>query len=338
VGDPAQKEHVLRGFVGDKLTAFLGAIGALRLLSELADPPDWEARLSWTETHPYHPILDLGTAATIEELVGKLHQALARFRAALPLIDSYDTVPEIPHNVLMEKTQKACRHAEPGKRIGVDWLSSLAFEGGQKASKAKSEDAEDDDDAENDRVTKVLLPPRIVVFNNKNDGTAFVKNGRLLLEETTLEHLTASLFSVWDYDDFVKGRPSLRLGWDPNEVLNSISLGQVAKRIRWKPFEQGANALALVGFSVITAVPLLSDAGGSPGSLLVSRHGRDELVTWPLWSHPLTLDEVRSVLTRRELHLDAPPAWLRDTGIIQIVRAKIEGGKSRRVSPSTYAF
>lgn len=326
MGEQTIREHVLTGFVGSNFVAFLGSIGALRLLRELSNPPINDVRLFWGSVHPYHPILRLDVALTKTQLIERLHAAIERFHATAFLVDTYRVVPEIPVRNFAEEIERACVGSGYGDRIGVDWLSSLAFEGGRRAAEGENKERE------------TLLPPRIVVFNNAKDGTAFVQNARGLLQETSVDHLRASIFEVWDYDDYVDGRPSLRLGWDPREVLSSIALGDVAKKIRWKPFEQGANALAVVGFTLMTAVPLVGIPGGNPGNVLVTREGREERLSWPLWGTPLGLDEVRSVITRRDVHRDPPPAWLNKVGIAQVVSATIEGGKSRRVGPSRYAF
>jgi hypothetical protein len=319
VTGPANDAITLTGFSGTVLTAFLGAIGALRLLTATTEDDESAPLLGWTATYPYTAELLPGRAMTQEDLVKRLHCGMEKLCHGLDLFDQYNIIGRIPPATFSDRLETAAETATPEDRENIDWLAALGSETIYAEDKKKN-------------TGPWLRPPRIVLFNNENDGTAFLANGRELLQNTTETELSDSLFSNWDYDDFRKGEGAPpRLGWDAAEMPNSIGMGQIAKLVKAKPLERGANALAVVGFSLLTALPPRGNRERGPDSLLVSRHGRKESVSWPLWAEPLGLDALRSLISLAELHEEAPPDCLRKIGIMQVMRAEIESGKSRRL-------
>lgn len=154
-----------------------------------------------------------------------------------------------------------------------------------------------------------------------------------LLEQVTPEALQKSLFQRWDYSDPVK---NLTLRLDPNDDARYA--------LRWSnpstdPTRNqtgsmlGANALAVMGFSLVSTVPT-STGINTTGFSGTGSH--NTFWTWPLWQLPASVDVVRSILANpilREKRNDQE--HLRRLGIAAVYRARrLTVGKFRCFTPA----
>ena len=151
-----------------------------------------------------------------------------------------------------------------------------------------------------------------------------------LIQTTEPDHLHASLFLPWEYSD---DRPSLR--WDPVDDRRYA--------LRWKepsgdPVRtmRGANRLA------VEALPLFPTAAGErrlQTTGFSQRPGEGVLFTWPMWSVPLNIDTVRSVLSLPELQERRPNRdGLSAMGIVEVYRSeRITRDKYRNFTAATPA-
>jgi len=150
---------------------------------------------------------------------------------------------------------------------------------------------------------------------------------RELARVTEVEHLRSALFEVWRYSD-----QGSSLRWDPMDdrryALRWLQpSGDPAKTVR------GANRLA------IEALPLLPTApvkGRLETTGFTQRKGRGAVWTWPIWTAPVGLDVVRSLVSLPELQNDAPDRRaLAAMGIAEVYRCqRITQGKYRNFTPA----
>ncbi|HEX5271984.1 MAG TPA: hypothetical protein VFW33_15915, partial [Gemmataceae bacterium] len=120
---------------------------------------------------------------------------------------------------------------------------------------------------------------------------------------TTAGHLQRTLFRPWDYAD---GLANQSLHWEPSEdrrhayQWNMPSGDPTRKRTGGM---LGANRLALEAWPLFPSFPA--------GDRLATRGFRgnrafDTYFTWPVWSCPLSLDGVATLLAAEFLQGDAP--------------------------------
>jgi hypothetical protein len=155
----------------------------------------------------------------------------------------------------------------------------------------------------------------------------FLKTMRDLVQNTAAEHLRKALFEPWRYED---PKPSLR--WDPADDRRYA--------LRWNepsgdPIRtvRGANRVAIEALPLLPAMPVGTrlETTGFRG-----RSSRDTFWTWPIWSAPLTVDAVRSVLALRQLQEDPPPRpELAAMGVNEVYRSqRLTVGKYRNFAPA----
>ncbi|QDT13608.1 type I-U CRISPR-associated helicase/endonuclease Cas3 [Planctomycetes bacterium K23_9] len=126
---------------------------------------------------------------------------------------------------------------------------------------------------------------------------------RVIREQTTWEHIEKTLFSPWAYDDVGRGR-SLR--WDPAEDRPYAH--------RWKnPSSDpamtmlGANYLAIEALSFFPTALVGSRTGAlSLQTTAFKRIVRETCFSWPVWTIPMTIDAVKSLLHSSENHFADP--------------------------------
>ncbi len=163
----------------------------------------------------------------------------------------------------------------------------------------------------------------------------FTGNIRSVVDRTHESHLERTIFSPWDYADALDNQ-SLHLDptedrrhahqWDkPSGDPNRKNQGGML----------GANRLALEAFPLFVSIP----AGDALRTLSFSgQRSTNTRWTWPIWSEPIDIDSMRSVLGFQELQkLEPTPAdvsTLRGRGITAAFRTwRILVGKTPNFTP-----
>jgi len=147
---------------------------------------------------------------------------------------------------------------------------------------------------------------------------------RELAEGTVAEHLRRALLDPWDYAD---GRPSLR--WDaadyrPHALRAEDPSGDPIRTMR------GANRLAVEALPLFPTVP---ERGGLSTVAFADTDAGTE-VTWPIWSEPLSLDVVASLLACEDVQ-KADRSTVVRRGVAQVFRARrFTDGQYRNFSPA----
>lgn len=290
----------LSGLDGGNPLAFLAALGLLNCVSAL-----WGAanpRMAWDiEDGAWHPWLTIDgeqtDGALVEGLVEHM-QALAQ-SPALTFADDLSVSGER----FREVAEHVYRQSSPADRCASDLIAGFAC------------DALVDEKGQNIFDTAL----RTMQGAGHQHFLGFM---RTLLSSTETRHVRSALFQPWAYSD---PGPSMR--WDPTDDRRYA--------LRWgepsgDPIRtvRGANALGVLGLPMLPTQP---DGGrlGTTGFRQIPRQGT--FWTWPIWTCPLPIDVVRSMLALQELQTDRPPRdRLLARGVADVFRTqRISQGKYR---------
>lgn len=301
-------ELVLTGLDGSNPLAFLAALGTLRGLTRAW--PEQNVRLSWTANAGWRPAISLECSKQ-ESVVAALYETLqtTKNNATLGLADNL-TIPADEYRAHLR--QQLERQNPPDS-------DATAF------GAAFGCDAICDD--------KGNIVDTALRTMSGAGHQHFLKTMRKILEETTNDHISKTLFEPWRYDDPLKNL-SLRLDpsddrryalrWDdPSGDPTRKNQGNVL----------GANALAVLGIPLLVAAPVRGrlDTTGFKGS-----SARNTYWTWPIWQYPASLDVARSLLALSELQEESPRRdRLRAMGIGEVFRSqRLTVGKFRNFTPA----
>jgi hypothetical protein len=149
-----------------------------------------------------------------------------------------------------------------------------------------------------------------------------------LIRETGPDHLAAALFHEWRYTD---PGPSMR--WDPNDDRRyALRWGNPGNSSR-HPITtvRGANRLAIEALPLLPTAPVgkrLETTG------FKQRRGEGAVWTWPIWTGPLSLDPLRSLLSLPDLQAPEPDRRrLAARGVAEVFRCqRLTIGKYRNFS------
>lgn len=147
----------------------------------------------------------------------------------------------------------------------------------------------------------------------------FLKTMRTLIEDTRLCHLEKAVFEPWVYDDPLKNH-SMR--WDPiDDNRYALRWDNPSKDPTRKKSGSvwGGNRLAIEALPLFPTQPRQSKLETTGFS---QRNGAVEL-SWPVWSPPIDLSTVRSLLSLEELQKDQPDRKsLIRMGIVEVFRSQ----------------
>ena len=159
------------------------------------------------------------------------------------------------------------------------------------------------------------------------DHQHFLETMRKLIATTTRHQLEKTLLCPWAYDDPMQ---TLSLRWDP---LDDIRYALQHRDPSGDPSRkqggsmQGANRLAIEGLPLFPTAAMGSElrTAGFRG-----QRASDTYWTWPIWTDPLGMDVIKSLLALRELsflgRMAGPKSKPRDSAAITR-----ETDRSRRV-------
>lgn len=287
----------LSGLDGSNLLAFMAALGVFRIVEG--------ARLAWTPEGYWVPLLE----GDFPNDPGEFSEWLAvRLKAQewYPPMDSHDDSNKISPGTLRQAASQAVEWSDGGKRREwTDWVAALGCDGVQ---------------------TDGLVLDTAFRTMSGAGHQHFLKTFRELQPVTNAKQIHHALFEQWSYVD---GKPGLR--FDPSEDRRYA--------LRWNepstdPVKtvRGANRLAVEAFPLFPTVPVGTklETTGFRGST-----SRDTWFTWPLWTTPLSVEVVRSLLAHPYLHHPERRDDLAAMGVAEVFQSRrLTLGKMRNFSPS----
>ncbi|MEW6247042.1 MAG: hypothetical protein AB1555_10065 [Nitrospirota bacterium] len=263
-----QADIKLTGLIGSNPLGALAAFGLLRVCHEISALAF--ASLSWQLEDDWVAVLTLPTGQGETSLVSQLAEYLrARRLEVFTWSDDIRERPESYKRRLREQAQKA-RYCE---RLEADYYAAYGSE--MKADGSKG-----------------LVKP--TAFHMTSGQQKFLKSVREVAESLrngSEDAIREALFGPWHYQDQYHS-----LGWDP------ITERMYALRYRAPTSEQPVCVRAAVWFAV-EALPLFPTvvARGRLDTAAFAKQDGVARFVWPIWSKPIGLDTLRTLLLTSEL-------------------------------------
>lgn len=261
---------LLKGLDGSNPLAFLAALGTLRTLT-LALPGE-AVKMNWEQSEgAWRPRVRCSLSGDTDAMIERLHQLLAEatHRASFAIGDNLNLPADVFREHLLKATESVQPLAEPMTRVDADFLAAFG-----------SDAVRNDDGTMQDTALRTM---------SGAGHQHFLKRFRELVAKTEADHLRRSLFLPWDYADDGRG---LNLRWDP--------LDDRRYALRWAdpstdPVKtmRGANRLAIEALPLISTMPT---GHGLATTAFEGRGARDTYFTWPIWTTPVSMDVLRSLL------------------------------------------
>ena len=274
------RQHRLDGLEPGNLLAFLALLGLLRALEEKT--PAWLPRVAWSvDAPPMRPVLCLSAVAGKREIVTAATAGVSRLAARhdFGALQDLKLSPETAGELLQDAARRdsytadlwaalvsdaVVRERNKVKEAEPTPLCLMLGQGHQHFLKRLSE------------VPRTPEPSR-------GTGSA----------PPEIECLSEALFAPWARAD---ATPSFR--WDPHEdVRYALRATDPTDQKTKETTQHGANRLAAIGLSALTAVPRRR---AGEARLDVLGGGRDPdgtfTFTWPIWRDPISLVAIRALL------------------------------------------
>ena len=271
----------LIGLDGGNPLAFLASIGLLRLL--VNSNPGLVIRMHW-EVHGglWVPVLSSTETIETEWLESQLANIASRdLPVALSAIDDGTGKVTSDPQQFYSVAQRALKRLLANNSLPneCDFISALGNELSRKREQGKETDSIEFSE----------------LYMTRGSGhQRMLEIARNIRQATKPEHLRKSLLELWKYDDDGK---SLNFRWDP------LDDRQYAKR--WQnPSNDpsvtvlGANDLAIESLPFF---PTALVAGRLETTAFRRRRRLGTFFTWPIWTHPLSLNVIASLLTWSEI-------------------------------------
>ena len=275
---------LLCGLHGDNPLAFLATIGTLRVLSVSAAGHDW--KLHWVRNAgTWSPRLSARCDIQLGEVHEQLRDALQVQDGEHPILKIHEAIEERigrakeegrktgtwDAEIFRTITELAHKKAHPHDHLLADFVAGLG-----------NESAVDDKDKVH--ATAFMLLRSHEYLKNMNN---------IVSDNVTLKDVEATLSNRWEYADEGRAR-NLRL--EPRSDRRYA--------LRWKnPTSKGeeirtmkaANRLAVEALPMFPVVP----AGRSLATTGFTNENRKFIFNWPIWSLPLDIENIRSLLALR---------------------------------------
>jgi hypothetical protein len=284
-----QTRFRLDGLEPDNLLAFLALLGLLRALDTCR--PDWHSRAAWDLNElPLRPILTI-VEPTSEQAIC---DAAAGGIEQLATIKDFEAASDLKFDRSVGR-KLLCRAASEQSGAEARYFADLCA--------ALISDAALDQEQTKVEPTPLAYPS--VATSN------FLKNFIALCKAELPEKekrgrdptypkgaagcIAQALFERWQRRD----RP-VGLRWDPDEAKRHAY--QWRAPTKDPPTTQhGANRLAIIGLSALTAVPTTS-GNRVQLSVLGGTGGGDRFsLAWPIWTPPASLPSIRAMLSHPQL-------------------------------------
>lgn len=249
---------ILPALVGSHPLAALASFGLLRLVSEV-DPT---AKLRFVLQDDWIAAVELSTLSSDQELIEALASWVKSDKLDQPL--TWEDDVRVKPSVYRQELEKAVAE----QSVLSDFLSSLIADGAVDAQKG-------------------LVKPS--AFYMVSGQQSFLGGLREILAQTRQSPeatFREAVFGPWQYKTRAHS-----LGWDPNaERLYAL-------RSRAPTSEKPAciAGAVLLAFWALPMMPALS-LSRRPATIGFSRVGREQQFSWPIFSVPIDLSELTSML------------------------------------------
>ncbi len=287
---------LLEGLDGTNPLGFMAALGVLRILSVSKDG----VKLAWTlSSGTWRPEL-FGVRVPLPDLGAELHATIRNLDKSVWSIDK-----ELPFAAarLREEAIKAATTCDRTNRLTVDTLSALGV------------------DCFKDGKDKFRDTALRLIRSGDNNHNGLLSYAVRTIEVCTATQLQNAITAEWLYKD-----EKLSFRWDPVENRGyALQWGDPSDDGALT--ERGANCLALFAMPLFPTIPT---KGQSETTGFGLKEPKQSSLTWPIWTHAVNLDTVKSMLGMSLLQRPLPPqSELACRGVIASYRCD-------RIMTSTY--
>lgn len=307
----SEMTHSLIGLRSNEPLAFLAAIGTLRTLAESSE---FRApKLSWEqETSNWTPTIRFETPVARERLLNVLTTRLTGSADAVRYVMSENADDPV------------------GKLSNLD---AVEF---RELLKSEYLDTSDERALATYATDAYVNHNNIAEFDVRKEGTAltrlnvlefggpkeYLTSQRKFVDETTQSKLRRTLFQTWDFDDDASSHRTMH--WSPTDASRGAYTGVDPTNLPSRTMH-GANRLAIAGSRLYTVVPKKADSATVGFVNLEDRH----VFQYPVWTAPVELPTVRTLLTHPNIACASPNPELVD-GVAAVLRAEIEVNNNYR--------
>jgi hypothetical protein len=292
-------EITLPGLVGTHPLGALAALGLLRCCEDMATVGP--ARLSWNKEAGWVAVLHTGHPVSADELVAAL-VARQRDLSARPELNWADNIKTNPAT-FAAAAKEAVGGARPDHRDFADFLAAFGCE---LVMTGRGD----------------LEPTAFYMTSGQQKFLKEVRNlcGRLASglsigrrKKGPEEAFREALLGPWRYED-----PQHSLGWDPTtERLHALRAKSPTKEA-----SAGVAAAVWLAFEALPFFPCFL-SGGRLSTRGFSRVGDAVVFSWPVWTQPMAIAALRTLLGLKELTTENPPlAELRERGVAAVFRSE----------------
>lgn len=295
----------LKALDGSNPLAFLAAVGTLRLAHSRA--PKSNLRLCWTRIDGIWRALIETPAGDENEFCAQLEKApWAPVEEFSALGANLTVAPETFRKFVRSGYRLLQEGDDPSRGRTADFAASFGCEVCF--------------DSKKDQIRYTDL-----CFITGSGHQDFLGTAAALAQRTTADHLHDALFGAW------RRERGLSMRWDPADISEYA--------LQWtNPSMEGASAVwgaCRLAFEALPCFPTMPVDGDLKTTGFRKGRGKDEF-TWPIWTEPLNLDCVRSLLAWRRLQDEVPDRYrILAMGISQVFRSdrvRIGQGANFKVS------
>lgn len=270
-----ERDLVLTGLIGSNTLGALAAFGLLRVCSDI--PALTQTRLLWRAADDWMAVLivpvDVDEGSFLEHLITYLRgRRLDMFE--------WSTDVRVPPEDYRTRLIQQAENASYSNRLNADYYAAFGSEMVTDGSKS-------------------LVKP--TAFHMTSGRQKFLKNiselGRSL-QGGGAESVKEALFGPWMYEDEYHS-----LGWDPTtERMHAL-------RHRAPTSENPRSVRAAVWFAV-ESLPLFPTAIAQRKLVTAgfTKRDGDTRLVWPIWTNPISLDTLKTLLVTSEL-VGGGEAW-----------------------------
>jgi len=293
---------------------FLSALGLLRSASHAL--PHIHVRIRWENNGRWHPVLVLSQPMPDDQLVKALHQTLTGHQSDRHFCDLGQNTT-VARQIFRTVAQDSAASATSEDRTSSDFYAAF----GSDALVAQ------------DGLTIQDTALRTMAGAGHQH---FLETMRNVIAKCGPEHIRKTLFQTWQYDDPTQ---TLSLRFDP--------LDDNRYALRWRnpsgdPDRKNTGSMLGANRLAIEAIPLFTT---SPGELFLQTVGftgqraSDTYFSWPIWTSPVGIDAIRSLLALREVQIPREAESLMTRGVAAVFRSqRITVGKVRNFTPASASW
>lgn len=280
----ARSRHRLEGLEPDNLLAFLALLGLLRALETAR--PEWFPRALWAiDEPPLRPVLTIAEPASAERVCDAAAVGIVTLAAGIQFgrVDDLKLGPQDARELLVGA---AAISDGPG-RYFADLYAALISD----AALVRDETGTAPSPLTYPKVARVNFLEALKALSRSELPDSRNRARDPKYPKTAADCIRQALFQSWERLDRPAG-----LRWDPEEAKRHAYQWNAPTDEQPKT-QHGANRLAIIGLSALTAAPAYTGPDVRL-SVIGGGYERGEFsLAWPIWKAPASFAAIRALLS-----------------------------------------